>query len=165
MKLGRFCKHLLLSRWLVKTYFSKSDLSQIANRIAASESKHRAEIRVAIEANLHPLRVFSDAPVKQRAVDVFSQLRIWDTQENNGVLIYLLLADHVLEIVADRGIHQTLGEDYWQKINEDVIHLFKKKQYTDGICYAIEEITSEMVKLFPKQGEDPDELSNEVVIL
>ena len=165
MKLFRICKHLLLSRWLVCFYFSKQDLAKIAEHIAHSESKHRAEIRVAVESNLEPLQLMRNVKARQRALDSFSQLGIWDTEENSGVLIYLLLADHQIEIVADRGIYKVLGHDYWEEINQKVIGYFKQKRYTEGILYAIEQIGAKMIEIFPKQGSDPDELSNEVVIL
>ena len=165
MKLFRIYKHLFLSRWLVRFYFSKKDLVKIAEHIAHSESKHRAEIRVAIESKLDILQVIRNVKARQRAIDTFSQLGIWDTEENSGVLIYLLLVDHQLEIVADRGIHKVLGHDYWEKINQKVVEHFKQKRYTEGILYAIDEINTKMIEIFPKQGEDPDELSNEVVIL
>ena len=165
MKISRFFKHLFLNRWLVRFYFSKKDLDKISEQIALSEDQHRAEIRFAVEANLGVLSIVRGAVGRQRGIDVFSQLRIWDTEENNGVLIYLLLADHDIEIIADRGIHQSLGHDYWEKINAEMVEYFKKKQYAEGILYGIKKITEEMVRLFPKQGEDPNELSNEVVVL
>ena len=165
MKILRICKHLFLSRWLVRFYFSKKDLAKIVEHIARSEQKHRAEIRVAIESNLDIFQVIKNIEAPQRALETFSQLRIWDTEENSGVLIYILLADHKIEILADRGIHKVLGHAYWKKINKKVIGFFKKKDYTGGILYAIEEINTKMIEIFPKRGEDPDELSNEVVIL
>ncbi len=154
-----------MNRWFVRFYFSSKDLKTIADHIATSEDKHRAEIRLAIEASLGSFLVLRRMTGKQRAIDVFSQLRIWDTEENNGVLIYLLLVDHKIEIIADRGIHKVLGHDYWEKINKEMIAYFQKKNYTEGILYGINAITSEMKLLFPKEGEDPNELSNEVVIL
>ena len=92
-------------------------------------------------------------------------MRIWDTEENSGVLIYLLLADHKIEIIADRGIHSVLGHDYWGKIIKEILEYFKRKEYCDGIIYGIDEITARMIEIFPKQGDDPNELSDEVVII
>ena len=80
--------------------------------------------------------------------------------------MYLLLADHRIEIIADRGIHKILGKTYWEKINKKVITDFKQKNYVKGLLYAVNEITNEMIRLFPKKEEgDPNELSDEVVIL
>lgn len=161
----RLLKHFFIGRWLVRRYFQRKELKGIAKLIADSENKHRAEIRVAIEASLPPMQVWHKVYAPQKAVEVFSQLRIWDTAENNGVLIYLLLADRRLEIIADRGIHEILGNNYWKKINKKMLSYFQQKQYKLGIEYAIEQITEEMVRLFPKDGEDPNELSDEVVLL
>ncbi len=165
MKIKRFLKHLLTGRWLVKSYFSKEDLDRIVKEIANSEDKHHAEIRVAIEANLSPLEILKGVDPKNRSIQVFSFLRIWDTEDNNGVLIYLLLADREIEILADRGIYKALGHDYWEEINREVIHYFKEKKYVEGILYAIEKITTQMVLLFPPKGDNPNELCNEIVIL
>ena len=76
-----------------------------------------------------------------------------------------MLTDHKLEILADRGIYKALGHNYWEKLNDTIIQNFKDREYKKGIIYSIEQVTKEMVRLFPKQGEDPDELSNEVIVL
>ena len=127
--------------------------------------KHRAEIKIIIEASLNLRDVLKDRNARDRAVELFSLFRIWDTQENSGVLIYLMLTDHKLEILADRGIYKALGHGYWDKLNDTIIKNFKKKEYNAGVVHAIEQVTKEMIRLFPKKGEDPDELSNEVIVL
>ncbi len=150
----------------MKKYFSKDDLKAIASEIAASEQKHRAEIRVAIEANLEFPQLIRNISARRRALQTFSQLGIWDTEENNGVLLYFLLADHRVEIIADRGIDKILGYNYWEKINKEIIVNFQNKNYVKGILHAVSKITAEMIKLFPKQeGGDPNELPDEVIIL
>ena len=164
-KMIRLIRHSLRGRWLVKKYFSKKDLLELAERIGKSENKHRAEIKIIIEASLNLTDVFKGKRAIDRAIDLFSMFRVWDTQENSGVLIYLMLTDHKLEILADRGIHKALGHDYWDKLNHKIIQNFKNKEYKKGIIYAIDQVTKEMVKLFPKKGKDPDEISNEVIIL
>ena len=158
-------KHSLRGRWLVKKYFSRRDLLELAERIGRSEEKHRAEIKIIIEASLNLIDVFKGKTARDRAIDLFSIFRVWDTQENSGVLIYLMLADHKLEILADRGIHKALGHDYWEKLNHKIIRNFKNKEYKKGIIHSIDQVNKEMIKLFPKKGKDADEISNEVIVL
>ncbi len=164
-RLSRIIRHLFVGPWLVRRYFTKQDLKEIAQKIAISEKQHRAEIRVALQAGLEIIDIMRGVEARQKAIEAFSQLGIWDTEENNGVLIYLLLAERRLEIIADRGIHSILGQRYWEKIHKEMLSLFRSKQYKEGVLYALEHINTKMMELFPKQGEDPDELPNEVVIL
>ena len=161
----RFIKHTFTSRCLIRSYFPKKILKIIEQEIQSSEEKHRAEIRVAVESHYHFSQIYRKLTTLERAVQVFSDLRIWDTEENNGVLIYILLVERRIEIIADRGIYKKLGQDYWMDVNKEMVSLFKEKEYKKGVVYAISKITEEMAKLFPKQGEDPDELPNTVVIL
>ena len=126
-KITRILRHLFLGNWLVRSYFSKTDLVKIKEHIAKSELKHRSEIRFAIESKMDFFQLLGNVDSRKRAIDVFSNLRIWDTEENSGVLIYLLLADHKIEIIADRGIHSVLGHDYWGKIIKEILEYFKRK--------------------------------------
>ena len=161
----RFLKHTFAGRRLVRSYFPKKVLKAIEEEIKSSEEQHRAEIRVAVEANFNFSQIYQKMTSLDRAVQVFSDLRIWDTRENNGVLVYILLVERKIEIVADRGIYKKLGKDYWAQVNQQMVKYFKEKKYKEGVIYSLKEITNEMVKLFPKQGEDPDELPDSVVIL
>src|SRR5690606_15791562 len=101
MSLGRLARHLVR----IPRPLPREAMSAIEEAIVRSEAKHRAEIRVAIEEALDVAALFADQSARERAVEVFSLLRVWDTEENNGVLIYLLLADRDIEIVADRGLN------------------------------------------------------------
>ena len=120
MNIGRVIKHLSTGRWAVRGKFPPASMRAIEAAIEDSEKKHRGEIRFAVEAGLNPAQVWNDMPGRARAVDVFSHLRIWDTEENTGVLIYLLLADHDIEIIADRGINKAAGTAVWEKICHDM---------------------------------------------
>ena len=147
------------------SYFPKKVLKAIENDIQSSEEKHRAEIRVAVESNFNFSQIYHKMTTLERAINVFSNLQIWDTEENNGVLVYILLVERKIEIIADRGIYKKLGKDYWANVNQEMVTHFKKQEYKEGVLYAISQITKEMMTLFPKRGEDPDELPNSVVIL
>ncbi len=163
----RLLKNIFINRWLVRFYFTQKDLQRIEDAITQSEAQHYAEIQVAIESHIPVQDVFRKKTAKQCAIEAFAKLHVWDTKENSGVLIYLLLTDRSIEIIADRGIHQTLGTSYWEKINSETVEYFKKKQYTDGILHAMEQISLEMKRLFPldKNKKNDDELSNKVIIL
>ena len=116
----RLLKHLFAmpSRRL----FAPAALERIAAAIAASEARHTGEIRFAVESALHPRAVLAGMQARDRAVEIFSQLRVWDTRANNGVLLYLLLADHRIEVVADRGFDGLVSAEQWR-----------------GVCLLIEE--------------------------
>ena len=141
-----------MAGWLTRKYFSKEDILELSKLIELSEEKHRAEIKIIIEASLDMIDVFRGKNARDRAIELFSMFRIWDTQENSGVLIYLMLTDHKLEILADRGIYKALGHDYWGKLNDTIVQNFKNREYKKGIIYSIEQVTEEMIRLFPKQG-------------
>ncbi len=104
MGIGRIGRHLLEHRWRVRRVFPTEVLAAIEQAIKTGESSHSGQVRFVVEGALDGAPLFRDQPARERALDIFSQLRIWDTAHNNGVLIYLLLADRDVEIIADRGI-------------------------------------------------------------
>ena len=116
MGIGRIGKHLLEHRWRVRRIFPKPVLARIEQAIKKGEATHSGQVRFVVEGALDGKPLFRDQPARERALDIFSHLRIWDTAHNNGVLIYLLLADRKVEIVADRGIDAKVGASGWQKI-------------------------------------------------
>src|SRR5689334_21278698 len=116
MSVSRIIRHLLQHHWRRRLAFPPTTLAKIEQAINAGEATHAAQLRFVVEGALDGAPLFRNQPARERALDVFSQLRIWDTAQNNGVLIYLLLADHDFEIVADRGIDARVGHDGWEKI-------------------------------------------------
>ena len=116
MGIKRVGRHLLEHRWRLRRIFTPKVLARIEAAIKASEATHSGEIRFVVEGALDGAPLFRNQPARERALDIFSQLRIWDTEQNNGVLIYLLLADRDFEIVADRGIDAKVGAAGWEKI-------------------------------------------------
>ncbi len=137
----RFFKHLLSNPWQVKCHFSDLALQQIESAIQASETKHTGEIRFVVEAGLHPFDIVSGKSPRARGIELFSQLNIWDTEENNGVLVYLLLADRDVEIVADRGIDKHVGYDRWDAICHDMEVLFRRGEFEAGVLEGLAEIS------------------------
>ncbi len=158
MNILRIIKHLSLSSWYTRHFFSPECLERIERLIADSEATHRGELRLAIEACL-PIGKLSLSP-KERAVEVFSDLHVWDTEENTGVLLYILLADRKLEIIADRGVHARVGEAAWTAIAHEVEQLFREEQFEAGLQLGIELIEKELMTHFPADGEVRNELPN-----
>src|SRR5438128_2704993 len=111
---ARFFRHLVTDESAAHRAFPKAVLTRIQKAIAASEAQHRGQVRFVVEPSLHLARVVKRQTARERALEVFSQLRIWDTEENCGVLVYLLLADRDVELIADRGIHRIVGAAAWE---------------------------------------------------
>ena len=116
MSIRRIGRHLLEHRWRLRRIFPPQALARIEQAIKSGEATHSGQVRFVVEGALDGAPLFRNQPARERALDIFSQLRIWDTAHNNGVLIYLLLADHDFEIVADRGIDARVGHAGWEKI-------------------------------------------------
>lgn len=165
MSIHRIAKHLLQSQRQVDRDFPRQTLNAIEQAIKASEATHDGEVRFVVEGALDGLPLFRGQSARERAIDVFSELRIWDTEHNNGVLIYLLLADRDVEIVADRGIDAKVGAQEWEKICRMMEADFKQDRYEDGVVGGILAVTQHLVKNFPASGIDRNELPDRPVVL
>lgn len=165
MNIQRIVKHLWFTDWQLRRLFPRNTLDAIEQAIKASESTHSGEIRFAVEGSLDGLPLFKGQSARERAIEVFSQLRIWDTQHNNGVLIYVLLADQAVEIVADRGIHARAGTQTWSTICQQMETDFAKADYKSGAVYGIEAVTRALISHFPHQDKHVNELSDEPALL
>jgi uncharacterized membrane protein len=161
----RFFKHFFSHPWQVNRHFSAIALHEIEKAITTSEKKHAGEIRLVVEAGLHPLEILYKKTPKKRAIELFGRLNIWDTEYNNGVLIYLLLVDRDVEIVGDRGIDKYIGHDGWQVICREMEALFRKGEFEAGVLYGIERIGAVLEKHFPTTGASLNEVSNKPLIL
>ena len=154
-----------MTPWQVNRAFPSQTLIAIEQAIKTSETAHIGEIRFVVEGALDGALLFKGQSARERAIDVFSQLRLWDTEHNNGVLIYLLLADRDVEIVADRGIHSKMGSNEWEYICRKMETAFIQADYENGVLNGIQGVTQHQMKHFPATGVDRDELSNKPVIL
>jgi len=137
----------------------------IEKAIKASEGAHCGEIRFVVEAALHIESLLRGQSARERAIDVFSQLRIWDTERNNGVLLYLLLADRDVEIVADRGIHEKVGPQEWEKTCRKMEAAFRQGDFEGGVVGGLQEVTRHLAEHFPPIGDDRNELPDKPVVL
>jgi uncharacterized membrane protein len=160
MELKRVARHLFFPR-----RFPKEAMPAIEQAIASSEATHRGEIRFAAEDALDGPALLAGQPARARAIEVFSQLGVWDTEENNGVLIYLLLADHDIEIVADRGINARVAPADWEKICRAMEQALARGAYEQAIVGGIKEVSALLARHFPPRPGDRDELPNKPVAL
>jgi uncharacterized membrane protein len=165
MGIGRIGRHLWGNRWRVQQAFPPKAFDAIEQAIKASEATHAGQIRFVVEGALDGAPLFRDQPARERALDVFSQLRIWDTEHNNGVLIYLLLADRNVEIIADRGIDAQVGAAAWEQICRDMEAAFGNGHFEAGVIEGIEAITRHLAKHFPKHGPGRNELPDAPVVV
>jgi uncharacterized membrane protein len=161
----RVLRHLFASPWLVRRAFPSDVLDRIEAAIGASEKRHRGEIRFAVEAGLDFLPVVRGLTPRERGLEVFSMLGVWDTEENTGVLLYLQLVDHDIEIVADRGIARTIAQSEWDAICHRMEEAFRAKHYESGVIAGIAEVSELLARHFPAGAADRDELPDRPSVL
>ena len=165
MNIKRILRHLPVTEWRVNHAFPSSTLLAIDRSIKTSEMKHLGEISFAVEGALDGKPLFKGQSASERAINVFSQLRMWDTEYNNCVLIYLLPADCAVEIVADRGIHVRVNSQEWQKICREMEMAFKQANYEAGVVSGIKAVIQHLEIHFPAVSGDQSELPNKPAVL
>jgi uncharacterized membrane protein len=165
MGIKRIGKHLLANRSRVRRAFSARALANIEQAIKASEATHAGQIRFVVEGALDGAPLLRDQSARARALDIFSHLRIWDTAHNNGVLIYLLLADRDVEILADRGVDALVSTADWQNICEMMKAEFRRRNFEAGVIEGIEAVSRHLAKHFPKRGTGRNELPDAPVVI
>jgi uncharacterized membrane protein len=165
MSIKRIGRHLIEHRWRVRRDFPPRVLDAIEQAIRASETTHSGQIRFVVEGALDGAPLFRNQPARERAIDVFSHLRIWDTAHNNGVLIYLLLADHDFEIIADRGIDARVGHDGWERICQQMETDFRAGDFERGVVKGVEAVSRELAAHFPRRAGGPNELPDAPVVI
>jgi uncharacterized membrane protein len=149
MGIKRIGKHLIEHHWRARRVFPPKVLDRIEAAIKQGEATHSGQVRFVVEG----------------ALDIFSHLRIWDTAHNNGVLIYLLLADRKVEIIADRGIDARVGPEGWTKICREMEADFRAGQFEAGVVKGIAAVSKELATYFPKTGPHPNELPDKPVVI
>lgn len=163
-KLRRVLRHRWLDEASAHRAVTPALAERLHQRVKASEARHSGEIRICVEAGLPLSYLWRGATARERAVMMFAKLRMWDTAHNNGVLIYLLLAEHAIEIVADRGLNEKVSADEWREIASHLGAAFKARRYEDGLTEALSEVSALLVQHFPlAEGEaNPNELPDGV---
>lgn len=165
MNWGRWFRHRRLGRLHLQHAFPRARLDAIEQAIRDGEAAHGGEVRFAVEGALDNRALRRDLSPRQRALDVFSLLRIWDTNDRNGVLIYVLLADQAVEILADRGIHARVGDDGWAAICRDMEAGFRAGDVEAAVTGGIRAVNALLQRHFPASGPRPNELPDVAVVL
>lgn len=170
MRLKRFFKHRWVNDRAIRQQLPSELLFRLERRVGASEQRHSGEIRICVETSL-PLRyLYRTAPtatlVRERALEMFATMGVWDTANNNGVLIYLLDVEHAIEVVADRGLNSRMDATAWGCLVTEMGTAFKRGDYEGGLTRALEEVSAVLVQHFPLgAGEvNPNELPDAPIV-
>jgi len=165
MNATRFLRHIFATRWTTRRHFGPKVLGAIETAIRETEAQHGGEIRFAVETALDMAELVEDLAPRRRAMQVFGQLGVWDTADNNGVLIYLLLADRVVEIVADRGIAARIPQSDWDGVCREMERLYRDRRFSEGSVAGVYAVGRLLARHFPGRRKDVDELPNQPVLL
>lgn len=165
MGIRRIGRHLVEHRWRVRRIFPPEAMASIERAIKAGEATHSGQVRFVVEGALDGAPLFRNQTARERALDIFSRLRIWDTAHNNGVLIYLLLADRDVEIIADRGIDAHVGAAGWEEICKAMETDFRAGNFAGGVIKGIGAVSRQLAAHFPQQGADRNELPDAPVVM
>jgi len=164
-RFARLLRHLALPRWQVRRVFPAAALERIEAEIAAAEATHAGQICFAVEGALDFGPLLAGISARERALEAFAQLRVWDTEQNNGVLVYVLLADHDVEIVADRGIDRHVGAAEWERICHAIEQDFRAGRFEAGVITGIREISAHLARHFPRTAADSNELPDRPFVI
>jgi uncharacterized membrane protein len=161
-KFMRILKHRWLDERDAQRALGEGALARLEARVHASEKRHSGEIRLCVEAGLPMSYLWQNLRARDRAITMFGKLRVWDTEANNGVLIYLLLAEHAIEIVADRGLARHVSPAHWQAIVAGMREAFRAGRYEEGLSTAIDAVDAMLLRHFPlaEGAANPNELPN-----
>lgn len=160
MNIARLLRHLLTPRWLAMRAFRRADMDAIETAIRQSERLHRGELRFVVEGPLPLAELWRDQPVRARAMRVFAETGVWDTEANSGILLYVQLIDRRVEILADRGIARTVPQDEWEAICREMEQAFHEGDYRGGALSAIARASALLVSHFPATADNANELSD-----
>ncbi len=165
MELRRFFRHVAMTPWRARQCFPQAALDAIQAEVAALEKRHRGEVRFVVEAELTSAQLWAGLASRARAIEVFSHLQVWNTEENTGILIYLLLADHKVEIVADRGIQKLVTEAEWGAIAHAMQQEFRAGRFVPGALAGVRAAGELLARHFPARGENANELDDRPTLL
>lgn len=150
-----------------RQHFSRINREKLSHCIRDAEQGHRGEIRLVVETQLPLSAVLNKIDARSRARDWFSRLSVWDTEENSGVLIYILLAEKKIEILADRGIAAKVAPSEWEQAVAQLRQELAAEHVVEGLCRCLHQCGDLLRQHFPIAAltDNPDELSNELVFI
>lgn len=161
----RWLTHLLAMPWQTRRRFPSHALAAIEQAIAAVEARHAGEIRFVVETSLEPAVLWRGLSARDRALEVFGRLGVWDTAHNNGVLIYLLMCEQDVEIIADRGIAARVLPSEWEAVCRRMEAEFRDGRFREGAILGVESVGALLAQHFPNEGGDRNEQPNRPVLL
>jgi uncharacterized membrane protein len=162
----RWIRHLFLDHLVLMRAFPPKTLDAVGRAVAEQEQRHRGELRVVVEGGLPLPALLAGRSARERALEHFTRLRVWDTEDNAGVLIYLLLADRRVEIVADRGIHARVGDTAWETICGVMQQEFAAGRFEAGTMAGLAAVSDLFAQHFPAQpGDNPNELPDAPLVI
>lgn len=165
MDLRRLLRHLLAPQWWVLRAFDRATLEAIEQAVGVSERRHSGELRFVVEGALSPGDLLRGRSARERAIDLFSLLRVWDTADDSGILIYVQMADRRVEIVADRGIAARVAQAEWDGICRVMEHAFAAGDYRRGALEAIAAAGELLSRHLPATALNPDELPDRPLVV
>ena len=165
MRLRRLMRHILTTRWTTRQHFPRPVRHAIEEAIRDCEAHHGGEIRFVVETSFDLPELWRNLPARTRALQLFGQFGVWDTAHNNGVLIYVLMADHVVEIVADRGIAARVAQSEWAAVCREMESHYKAGRFREGSVAGIRGVGALLGKHFPGRRHGDNELPNQPVLL
>lgn len=165
MNWKRLVRHLFTDHQSVARAFPPEAMKAIEKAIGEEERRHGGQLRVAVEASLPISDLVHGVGSRERAIGWFGRLRMWDTEHNAGVLIYLLLADRRVELIADRGIHSKVGTAAWEAICGEMQQEFARGQFERGAVIGVRAVSDLLAEHFPPTGEGRNELPDKPVVL
>jgi uncharacterized membrane protein len=165
MQAARVLRHLFATRWGTRRRFTRDVLAHIEKILRQIEGRHAGELRFAVETAFDLPELWYGVTPRQRALQVFGQLGVWDTEGNNGVLIYVLMADRDVEIIADRAIAARVSQAEWDAVCRDMEEHFQAGRFAEGSEAGIAAVGRLLAKHFPGRGGDRDEQPNQPVLL
>lgn len=165
MNLGRFWRHVAMTPWQASRAFPAAVLDDLQREVGEQEKLHRGEVRFVVEAELSTGQLWANLTSRARAIELFSLLQVWDTEENTGILIYVLLADHKVEVVADRGIQALVDHAEWAAICGAMEAHFREGRFADGARAGIREASALLARHFPAREANANELSDRPIVI
>ena len=165
MEIKRFLRHVTMSPLKARRWFAESTLDSIQREVATLEKQHRGEVCFVVEAELTTGQLWRDLSSRDRAREVFAAQGVWNTEENNGVLIYLLLADHKVEVVADRGVDAKVAPEEWQAICRAMETHFREGRFEEGAIAGVRAVSEVLARHFPAGSAGRNELGDRPVLM
>jgi uncharacterized membrane protein len=165
MDLKRFWRHVAMTPWKARAAFPPPVREAIARAVAKGEKRHRGEVRFAVEAELGTMPLWRDVSSRARAIELFRTLGVANTAEATGVLIYVLLADRKVEIVADTGISAMVPQAEWQAVCDTMQSAFRDGRFEQGAVAGIRAVSALLEHHFPAGDANANELPDQPVML